>query len=92
MEPHETAYVGDAVSDVGTYDKKVVFVGTSGHSLWLITGELTLSSVMAKQAGSIAVALLCGMGTEAHLRSASPDHIFGSLKDFADHLLQHRGL
>ena len=47
---------------------------------------------MAKQAGSIAVALLCGMGTEAHLRSASPDHIFGSLKDFADHLLQHRGL
>lgn len=64
VEPHETAYVGDAVSDV----------------------------VMAKQAGSIAVALLCGMGTEAHLRSASPDHIFASLKDFADHLLQQRGL
>jgi HAD superfamily hydrolase (TIGR01549 family) len=60
VEPHQTAYVGDAVSDV----------------------------VMAKQAGSISVALLCGMGTECHLRAAEPDHIFSSLKEFADCLVE----
>lgn len=43
---------------------------------------------MAKQAGSISVALLCGMGTECHLRAAEPDHIFSSLKEFADCLVE----
>jgi len=55
---------------------------------FFISIYLPLLPVMAKQAGSISVALLCGMGTECHLRAAEPDHIFSSLKEFADCLVE----
>jgi HAD superfamily hydrolase (TIGR01509 family) len=54
----------------------------------IYVGDAVSDIVLAKRAGSVSVALTCGMGTERHLLAAKPDYIYSSLKDFVTDLCQ----